>query len=149
MRVSSSTSSSVKPLRQPGTIISMVVPGWSATAAASRSSSASVAARDGTGWPSPSLWVGARDVERPIAPSARAECSAASMPGQLLVGGFVADGVVAHHRPPEGGVADQKAGVDPDVPVEPGQPLTEGSPRPVQPGLEGGEGHALHPGQHP
>ena len=51
MRVSRSTSSSVKPLRQPGTIISIVVPGWSATAAANRSSSPMAAEREGTGWP--------------------------------------------------------------------------------------------------
>jgi hypothetical protein len=80
MRVMSATSSSLNPLRHPGRIISTVVPGWSATTAASRSSSPTAAEREGTGWPSPSLWVGAREVENPRAPSAKARCSSASSP---------------------------------------------------------------------
>ncbi len=68
--------------------------------------------------------------------------------GQLPLGGLVAHGVLAHHRAPQGGVPDQEARVDPDVAVQPGQPLAERPPPPVQPGLEGGQGHALHPGHH-
>ena len=45
----SSTSASSKPLRHPGRIISTVVPGWEATAAARRSSSVMLAEREGTG----------------------------------------------------------------------------------------------------
>ena len=74
-----SISSSVKPLRQPGTMSSTVVPSWARTAAASRSISGRPAARDGTGWPSPSLCVCTCEVEKPSAPSARAACRAASM----------------------------------------------------------------------
>ena len=74
-----SISSSVNPLRQPGTMSSTVVPACSRTAPARRSSSSRPAARDGTGWPSPSLWVCTWEVEKPSAPSARAACSAASM----------------------------------------------------------------------
>ncbi len=74
-----SISSSVKPLRQPGTISSTVVPSCSRTAAARRSISSRPAARDGTGCPSPSLCVCTWEVENPSAPSARAACNAASM----------------------------------------------------------------------
>jgi hypothetical protein len=66
----SSTSSSVNPLMHPGRMSSSVVPGWPATDRHSASSSDRWAARDGTGWPSPSLWVGACEVEKPRAPSA-------------------------------------------------------------------------------
>ncbi len=74
-----SISSSVNPLRQPATMSSTVVPSWERTAAARRSISARLAARDGTGWPSPSLCVCTCEVEKPRAPSSSAACSAASM----------------------------------------------------------------------
>ena len=74
-----SISSSVNPLRQPGTISSTVVPSWSRTAAARRSISARLAARDGTGCPSPSLCVCTCDVEKPRAPSRSAAWSAVSI----------------------------------------------------------------------
>ena len=48
---------------------SIVVPGWSRTAPARVTSSSVVAERDGTGLPSPSLWVGARDDEKPSPPA--------------------------------------------------------------------------------
>ncbi len=64
-----STSSSLNPLRQPGTMSSRVVPGCVDKTLQSSSSSARDAARDGTGMPSPSLWVGAWEVEKPRAPS--------------------------------------------------------------------------------
>ncbi len=147
--VISSTSSSVKPLRHPGTIISTVVPGWPATTAASRSSSSRLADRDGTGLPSPSLWVGAWEVEKPSAPSASARCSSSSSRSSWSAVASPPTAVVAHDRPAQRGVADQEAGVDPDRAVEAGQPLAEGGPRPVEPGLEGGERHPLHPGHHP
>ena len=79
MRAKKSISSSVNPLRQPGTISSTVVPSCSLTAAASRSISLRSAARDGTGWPSPSLCVCTWDVENPSAPSPKAACNAATM----------------------------------------------------------------------
>ncbi len=49
---------------------SKVVPGWSPTTRDSATSSSRVAARDGTGSPSPSLWVGACDDEKPNPPAA-------------------------------------------------------------------------------
>ena len=74
-----SMSSALNPLRQPATMSSTVVPSCWRTAAARRSISRREAARDGTGWPSPSLWVCTCEVENPSAPSASAVCSAASM----------------------------------------------------------------------
>ncbi len=74
-----SMSSSVKPLRQPATMSSSVVPSWSRTAAASRSISSRLAAREGTGWLSPSLCVCTCEVEKPRAPSSSAACNAATM----------------------------------------------------------------------
>ena len=44
---------------------STVVPSWDRTAAARRSISPRLAARDGTGWPSPSLCVCTWEVEKP------------------------------------------------------------------------------------
>ena len=75
-----SISSSVKPLRQPATMSStrgaLVVPhgGGQALHLGPR-----LAAREGTGWPSPSLCVCTCEVEKPSAPSSSAACSAASM----------------------------------------------------------------------
>ena len=79
IEVMRSTSSSVKPLRQPAMISSSCVPGWLCTAPARRTSSSRVAAREGTGLPSPSLCVGACDVEKPIAPASSASCSSCSI----------------------------------------------------------------------
>ncbi len=67
-----SRSSSVKPLMQPARIASSVVPGTSRIAPASAISSSWEAPRDGTGSPSPSLCVGAVEVENPSAPAAQA-----------------------------------------------------------------------------
>ena len=74
-----STSSSLNPLRHPGTMSSSVVPGCADRTAQSASSSDRDAAREGTGMPSPSLWVGACDVENPSAPSSRERASTDSM----------------------------------------------------------------------
>ena len=59
--------------------------------------SARVAARDGTGLPSPSLCVGACDDEKPIAPASSASCSRRAICVDLVVGGLVADRVLPHH----------------------------------------------------
>ena len=58
-----------------------------------------IAARDGTGWPSPSLCVGACEVEKPMAPAASALVQQRDhlrrpAPGMRLA----ADRVLAHHR---------------------------------------------------
>ncbi len=74
-----STSSSLKPFRHPGTISSSVVPGCADRTAHSASSSERDAAREGTGMPSPSLWVGACDVENPSAPSSRERANTEAM----------------------------------------------------------------------
>ena len=63
-------SSSVKPDRHPGMIASSWVPACARTAEASASSSSREALRDGTGCPSPSLWVCDYEVDNLIAPSA-------------------------------------------------------------------------------
>jgi len=42
-----------------------------------------------------------------------------------------------HDHSPQRRVADQEAGVDPDRPLEPVEPLAEARPRPVQAGLQG------------
>jgi hypothetical protein len=55
------------------------VPAWSRHTAARATSSSGVAARDGTGAPSPSTWVGAHDDENPSPPAASASASSARM----------------------------------------------------------------------
>ena len=80
MALRKSMSSSLKPLRHPATMSSTVVPSCRRTAAARRSISSLAAAREGTGWPSPSLCVWTWEVENPSAPSSSAACNAASMP---------------------------------------------------------------------
>ena len=70
-----------------------------------------VAARDGTGWPSASLWVGAYDDEKPRPPAASESCEQLHHRLELLVGRRLADVRLAHHDAAERGVADQEAGV--------------------------------------
>ena len=141
----------LKPLRQPGTIISTVVPG---VVGHHRGQSLELV----PGWPTATARAGHRrrcgcgalrggEAHGPLgeglvqrAPPSPASCaSAAAAPDRL----------VAHHDPAQRRVADQEAGVDPDAAVEAGQPLAERPPRPVEPGLEGGQRHALDPGHHP
>ena len=64
---------------QPARIASSVVPGTSRTAAARAISSSGDAPRDGTGSPSASLWVGAVEVEKPIAPARHASDTSAAI----------------------------------------------------------------------
>ncbi len=87
--VISSTSSSLKPLRQPSATHSRVVPSWAAVSRHSSSTSSHAAQRLGTGRPSPSLWVNERPVENPRPPAAidspsrrriSATCSAPASP---------------------------------------------------------------------
>ena len=141
-----STSSSVKPLRQPATMSSTVVPSWSRTAAARRSISARLAAREGTGCPSPSLCVWTWEVEKPSAPSAKRGVQRRHHGVEVRRRGVAAHRALAHHQPAQSRVPDQEAGVDRDPPVEPVQPLPEGRPVPGQPGPQRGERHPLRPG---
>ncbi len=144
-----SMSSSVKPLRQPATMSSTVVPSCWRTAAARRSISSRAAARDGTGWPSPSLWVWTCEVEKPSAPSASAACSAASMAVHVTGVGRAPDGALAHDEAAQRRVPDEEAGVHGDAAVEPADPFAEGAPVPGQAGPQRGERHALDPRHHP
>ena len=127
-----SMSSSVKPLRQPATMSSTVVPSCWRTAAARRSISSRVAARDGTGWPSPSLCVWTCEVEKPSAPSTSAACSAASMASMSSGVGRATDGALAHHEPAQRRMADEEPGVHGDAAVEAADPFAEGAPVPGQ-----------------
>ena len=52
--------------------------------------------------------------------------------------------VLAQYVTTEGAVADHKTGVDPDMPVEPIQVLTETLPTPRDPLFEPGQRHAFH-----
>ncbi len=145
---SSSISSSLKRSRQPSTMPSRVVPSCSPTASHRASSSSRPAQRDATGWPSPSLWVELRVVEKPRPPASIEAWSRATIAVELVGRGLVADGVGAHHVAAEGAVADEEAGVDADAAVEPVEVLAEGLPAPVDALLERGEGHALDLGHH-
>ena len=71
MRVMRSTSSSVKPFMQPSATHSRVVPGYSAQTPQRATTSSTAAVRDGTGLPSPSLWVKDLLVEKPRPPASR------------------------------------------------------------------------------
>ncbi len=127
---------------------SIVVPGWSRTAPARVTSSSVVAERDGTGLPSPSLWVGARDDEKPSPPAASDSWRTRTMVRQLLLGRLRPDRRLAHHRPAHGRVTDEEAGVHHQPAVQPVQPVAVGAPVPVQAGLESLDRHPLDPCQH-
>ena len=144
-----SMSSSLKPLRQPATMSSTVVPSCWRTAAARRSISSRAAARDGTGWPSPSLCVCTCEVEKPSAPSASAACSAASMASMSSASAAppTARSPMTSRRSVEW--PTRKPGVHGDAAVEAADPVAEGAPVPGQPGLQRGQGHALDPRHHP
>ena len=102
-----------------------------------------------TGSPSPSVWVRRAwwrsRGRRPRCDSAQLGCHGVDLLGR----GLVADRVGAHHVAADGAVADEEAGVDADVAVEPVEVLGEGLPVPVDALLERGERHALDPGHHP
>ena len=125
-----SMSSSLNPLRQPATMSSTVVPSCWRTAAARRSISSRAAAREGTGWPSPSLWVWTCEVEKPSAPSSSAACSAASMASMSPRVGRAPDGALPHDEPAQRRVADQEPGVHGDAAVEPARSTRRRSPSP-------------------
>ena len=80
-----SSSSSVKPCMQPSVTYSRVVPSCSATTEHSATTSSSLAKREATGAPSPSLWVYDSEVEKPrppaAMPSAKSVFIASSWPG--------------------------------------------------------------------
>ena len=117
-----SMSSSVKPLRQPATMSSTVVPSCWRTAAARRSISSRLAARDGTGWPSPSLCVWTCEVEKPSAPSTK-RCVQRHLHGlQVQLVGRAADGALAHDEPAQRRMADEEACVHGDAAIEAARP---------------------------
>ena len=60
---------------QPSVTYSSVVPSCSRTAPHSASTSSFDAHRDATGWPSPSEWVNASVVEKPMPPASIDSCS--------------------------------------------------------------------------
>ena len=131
-----SMSSSLNPLRQPATMSSSVVPSWSRTAAARRSISSRPAARDGTGWPSPSLCVCTCEVEKPRAPSSSAACNAATMAAMSSGVGRAADGTLPHDQPAQRRVARPGTRRSPRCARRSGRatPRTRSSPRAVRPG---------------
>ena len=63
----------------PARIASRVVPGTPRMAPASATSSSAEALREGTGSPSASLWVGAVEVENPIAPASHASVTSCAI----------------------------------------------------------------------
>jgi hypothetical protein len=75
MSAMSSTSSSRKPRMHPSVTYSSVVPSWSRTAPQSATTSSFDAQRDATGLPSPSEWVNASVVEKPVPPASIDSCS--------------------------------------------------------------------------
>ncbi len=69
--------------------------------------------------------------------------------GQLLVVRHLAGPLCAHHPAADGAVADQEAGVDAQIALEPSEVLAEGGPVPVDPVFEGDQRHAFDLGHHP
>ena len=144
-----SMSSSVKPLRQPGTISSTVVPSCSGARRPPGVPAPPGRRRaTGTGWPSPSLWVCTCDVEKPSAPSARARVQRALHGVDVRRRRDAPDGTLTHDEPAERRVSDQEAGVHGDAAIEAAEPIAEGGPVPRQPGPQSREGHALDPRHH-
>ena len=90
-----------------------------------------------------------RVVENPRAPASIDSCSTRTISSICSGVASLADRVRAHHVAAQGAVADQEAGVDADLAVEPVEVLAEGLPVPVHPGLQGRERHALDLGHHP
>ena len=66
----------------------------------------------------------------------------------VACGRRLADRGPAHGQAPDGGVADEKAGVDCHPSVELVEPLAEGAPVPARAALQGGQGHAFDPRHH-
>ena len=149
MRANRSISASENWSRQPSMMPSSVVPSWRSTAAHSASTSASLAHRDATGWPSPSEWVLDSVVEKPSPPASIAVSSSRTIACDLVVGRLAADRVGAHHVAAQRAVPDQEPGVDRDPALEPAEVLAEGLPVPVDALLQRGERHALDLGHHP
>ncbi len=143
-----SRSSSVNPLMQPARIASSVVPGTSRMAPARAIISSGLAARDGTGSPSPSLCVGAVEVEKPIAPARHAAVTSWAIAAIWSgVAGPWQSSPRTDRRTAEWPM--RKPAFTPITPVVPVEPVVEGLPVPAQARLERCEGHALHAGHHP
>ncbi len=143
-----STSSSVNPLRHPGTMSSRTVPSCSDTAEHRASSSSRVAALEGTGLPSPSLWVWAREVDSPSAPSSKHALARATMAATSVgdAGRWTASSPMTTRRSEE--CPTRNPALTPMPPSKrpshsPNEPHDQSS------GLEGGQGHPLDPGHHP
>ena len=143
-----SMSSSLKPLRQPATISSTVVPSCWRTAAARRSISSRAAAREGTGWPSPSLCVWTWEVEKPNAPSSSARVQRRLHAGDVAGVRRAPDGALAHDQAAQRRVSDQEPRVHGNAAVESADPVGEGVPIPRHAGPQGREWHALDPRHH-
>ena len=105
------------------------------------------AARDGTGMPSPSLWVGACDVENPSAPSSSDRATIDAIAPTCSSVAAVPHGLLADHGAPHRRVADEEPGVHGHGTIEPAQPFAECGPRPVEM-FERGDRHALDSGHH-
>ena len=81
------------------------MPGKSRTTRASAISSSRLAWRDGTGWPSASLWVGEIVEEKPSAALAQRGREQLAHRVELRGGRLVADRALAHHHAAQRGVA--------------------------------------------
>ncbi len=127
---------------------SSVVPSWSRTAAARRSISSRLAARDGTGWLSPSLCVWTCEVEKPSAPSSSAACNAATM--AAMSSGVAAPPTARSPMTRRRNVEwpTRNPALTAMLPVEAAEPLSERGPVPGQPGPERRERHTFDPGHH-
>ena len=123
-------SSSVNPAMQPARTHSRVVPGGRPHGGGEGDELARWSRdRDGTGSPSPSLWVGAVDVEKPSAPASHASVTSAGHRLDLLGGGRLV-AAVAHHRAAHRRVADEEPGVHADGALEAGRPVGRSSASP-------------------
>ena len=69
--------------------------------------------------------------------------------GDLLVRGDLSTSVRAHHPAAQGTVPHQKAGVDPEIPLELAEIVAEAGPVPGEAVLERHQRHALDLGHHP
>ena len=144
-----STSSSLKPRRQPLVTYSSVVPSWSRTAPHSASTSSSRGPSRADRF---AVAVGVRERERGREPEPAGRdrlLEQAGHRGELVGRRLVADRVAAHHVAPERAVADQETDVQADPVVDRVEVVAERAPRPRHAVLERGERHALDLRHHP
>ena len=114
----SSISSSVKPLMLPSTMASRLVPGNLPTTSHSCRTSSVDAKRLGTGLPSPSQWVGGSRRREPHPPRPERVLEEATHGLDLLFHGLTLNGVSTHHISTQCTVADEKACVHAQAPVQ-------------------------------